>query len=233
MIPKLFISLDELSSKEDETWKAAEALAQSGLPFGFKVSLDYLLSAGISTVAKRIHGLGRELFADLKMWNGTRTMTAVLQTLERLSVEVVTVHAVGDSELKKALDALGPRNIKVLATTILSNYDDTYCRRNFCRNRAEAVLHFAETAHKAGANGVVISGAYLSYVKHIPLLLCVPGLRFRVSVWDGHHSGETTPEAAKLAGADIVVCGSPIMTTADPVATTRKFLLALGTKLEA
>jgi len=89
MKPFLFVALDDLDKKENQTLGIAGKFSGIEANFGFKVNLDYLLNPekGLRTTLAPIQQLGRPVFTDLKMWNGTRTMASVIENLVALGVD--------------------------------------------------------------------------------------------------------------------------------------------------
>lgn len=231
--PMLFVALDGMGLDEAKTRKTlqiAHELHRTGLPFGFKVNLDYVLEYGVEFAVNEFSLLeGRELFVDLKMWNGKRTMAAVLRKLSDLEVTYVTVHALADTELAKAIAESGKLSPKVAATTVLTHYSEEYCQEHFGRSRRNAVVHFANIAvRRNGCQAIVLPGQYLDDVRHLDVEKIVPGLREEGSFHDGRHEVEVTPTFAKEHHADVLVCGSPIMANKDPAAALRRILSAIA-----
>lgn len=232
MSPKLFVALDGLGLDAGRTRKVLDIvhrLHSTRLPFGFKVNLDYVLEHGVEFAVNELSLLqDREVFVDLKMWNGERTMTEVLRKLADLEVTYVTVHALADTQLLKAIAKLGKSDLKVAATTVLTHYNEAYCQEHFGRSRRDAVVHFANVAVRNGCHAIVLPGEYLDDVRNLKVDKIVPGVREAGAVHDGRHDVEVTPADAKARGASVIVCGSPIMKDADPVAVLRRILTAIA-----
>jgi len=98
---------------------------------------------------------------------------------------------------------------------------------NFGAEVEVVVRRLAEEGVAAGANGVIVPGAYLPSLKDLDTKFMIPGIR---PSWfaDDRHEKETKPE--DVAGHDDVdvVCGVPIMEADDPVEALRQMLTALG-----
>lgn len=229
MKPFLFVALDGLTKNEEATLSTARRLSDIDGDFGFKVNLDYLLWCGMSEAVHHIKQFGRPIFTDLKMWNGSRTMIDVVEGLIRLNVDFLNIYALADNLLLKTLEAVQIlkavriANTKVLALTVLTHFNEDYCQRHFCRSLKETVRHFAEVAVGAGCHGIILPGTALDVVKDMSVIKVVPGVR---PEWykDTRHEEEVEPRVAVEGGADILVCGSPIMKAENPAAALKKVL---------
>ncbi len=218
-------ALDGLAGKEEKTLKIAEQLSKVEGNFGFKLNLDYLLNPekGLKALLAPIQQFGRPVFVDLKMWNGTRTMASVIENLVTLGVDYLNVYALADELLPKAIQITEGTKTKVLGLTVLTHFNEAYCRKHFRRSLSETVRHFAEVAVGVGCHGIILPGTTLESVADIDTIKVVPGIR---PVWykDTRHEEEIGPRVAAEKGANVLVCGSPIMKSEDPVSALQKVL---------
>jgi orotidine-5'-phosphate decarboxylase len=223
MKPLLFIALDGLSTEEEKTLEIAERLSKIKGNLGFKLNLDYLLKEGTSSAIKKIQRFGRPIFADIKMFNGTRTMIDVIRDLIELEVDYLDVYALADDLLPEAIAIADGKKTKVLGLTILTHFDEAYCQKHFKRSLRETVRHFSEVAVEAGCDGVILPGPTLEIVSDFNIVKLVPGVR---PEWykDTRHKEETKEDDAIAAGADIIVVGGPIMKSDNPTESTNKIL---------
>ncbi len=221
--PFLFVALDGLSEKEEETLKIVERLCSVDGPFGFKINLDYLLLKGIGPALQAIQGFGRPVFTDLKMWNGKRTMKAIIAELVMKEVDYFNVYALADSELIGLAELMTNSKTKALAVTVLTHYTDDYCRLNFGKSLSETVRYLSFVAFARGCHGLILPGTVLDSVRDLQAIKAVPGVR---PSWfkDTRHGQEVEPRVAVDRGAGILVCGSPIMKWLDPVEALQKVL---------
>jgi len=232
MKPFLFVAPDDLSTEEEKTLATLKKLAaQEDWEFGIKLNLDYLLNRtkSLEKTISKIRTLKRPIFADIKMFNGTRTMKSVFQTLVDLEVEYVNVYALADDLLPKAIEITEGTKTKVLGLTVLTHFDDDYCQRHFKRSLEETVRHFSEVAIEAGCHGIILPGTTLSVVSDIDTIKVVPGVRPN---WykDDRHKEEVTPKNAVENGANILVAGSPVMKSATPILSLEKILREMTNK---
>jgi orotidine-5'-phosphate decarboxylase len=218
----LFIALDGLTTEPMTTIGMAEKLVSVDRPFGFKVNLDFFLFNGIPETIRILEHLGRPIFADLKMWNGTRTMVDVVAELA-LHVDYLNVHALADSQVTKAIAVAEAKAARVLGVTVLTHYDEEYCQKHFKRTLAATVHHLAITATGSGCHGIILPGTVLQFVNDIRTIKVVPGIR---PTWfaDKRHAQPVTPAQALKDGADVLVCGSPITKSDDPVGSLKRVL---------
>lgn len=224
--PFLFVALDDLDKKEKETLETAEQLSGVEGPFGFKVNLDYLLKyglVGLNTYARKIREFGRPVFADLKMWNGTRTMRSVIEMLVEYEVDYLNVYALADELLPGAIKASEGSKTKVLGLTVLTHFSEAYCRKWFQRSLQETVRLAAEVALERGCHGIILPGTALDIVQDLATIKVVPGVRPK---WyqDTRHEEEVEPRVAVEQGADSLVCGSPIMKSSDKIKALKQVL---------
>ena len=179
--PLLLVALDGLAVNEEETFNIADRFLMhvKGEDFGFKVNLDYVLhpEKGLRETIGNITNWGRPSFVDLKMWNGSRTMMSVLETLAEMGVNYTNVYALADDLLKRAVRVVAGSNTKVLGLTVLTHYDEAYCQKHFRRSLRDTVRHFAEVALEAGCHGIILPGTTLDVVRDLKTTKLVPGVR--------------------------------------------------------
>ena len=223
MKPYLFVALDNLAKNEKETLEIAEQLTNSAEGFGFKLNLDYLLKQGLEVAVNRIKQFNRQVFADIKMWNGTRTMAAIIEDLTSLGVDYLNVYALADNLLPAAIKTTRGTKTKVLAVTVLTHFDSSYCQKHFRRSLKETIRYLAEDSVETGCHGIILPGTALSAVRDINTIKVVPGIR---PTWykDTRHEEKVEPRVAMENGANILVCGSPIMKSHYPAGALKLVL---------
>lgn len=229
--PFLFVALDDLTKEERKTLEIAERLSQEKGPFGFKVNLDYLLYrglGGLTAAVREVQQFDRPVFADLKMWNGTRTMRTIIEMLVALGVNYFNVYALADNLLPGAIQATEGSNTKALGVTVLTHFDEVYCQKWFRRSLRETVRLTAEVALERGCHGIVLPGTALDVVQDLNTDKVVPGVRPKEYPKDARHAQEVTPQEAVQGGANILVCGGPIMKDSYPEVALRRRLIEMG-----
>lgn len=228
MATQLFLALDNLKEGSIQTLVDTSDLLESEESFGIKFNLDAALNPymPLSHVVKNLKCFGRLLFADLKMWNGSRTMESVVKTFVDLGVDFINVWASADEQLEKAVKATEGSKTKVLGLTILSHYGDVHCQKWYKRTTREAIIDFSRYAVEAGCHGIILPGTMLDVVKDLQTTKMATGMR---TDWykDNRHKQEATPAEIAIGGADYAVCGSPILkqpTKEKRIAALRKIL---------
>lgn len=220
---ELFVALDGLRENQRKALAIAASLQEVQVPFGFKINLDYLLHKGLGPAVRIVQQFERPVFADLKMFNGGRTMAWVAEELVQLGVEYFNLYALADKLIAKAIKATEGTRTKVLGVTVLTHFDDDYCWKHFRRSLPETVGRLAEAAVDAGCHGIILPGTTLGVVADLDIIKAVPGVR---PAWykDNRHEQEVEPRVAKESGANILVCGSPIMAADDAVVALKAVL---------
>ena len=222
--PLLFVALDDLGDREQETLKAVRELDQMHGNFGYKINLDCLMAGGVRTTIRKLPA--RPIFADTKTWNGKRTMTDIAKMLVEASVDYFNVWVQADDQLAGAVKATEGSKTKILGVTVLTHYGDDWCKMYFQRSLEDTVVFLTQRAKDLGLHGVVLPGTCLPAVKDSDRIKTVPGIRME-DFKDDRHKQEVTPEFAAQNGADIVVCGSPIMKVSDKAHALRQVLSRL------
>jgi orotidine-5'-phosphate decarboxylase len=221
---RIIIALDMPGAEEAERFLSR----WNGLPKPFiKVGYQLFFAVGPHWVAKRKEE-GYSVFLDLKLHDIPNTVAHGVESLARLGVDFLTLHASGGREMiaaarerTEAAASAGQRT-KLLAVTHLTSTDEWMYREELgmTGSLAEGVLRLARLAYEAGADGVVCSGLETARVKRAtsPSFFAVtPGIRP-----DGAATGDqkrvVTPADAIRVGADYLVIGRPITKAEDPVA---------------
>jgi orotidine-5'-phosphate decarboxylase len=223
--PFLFVALDDLGNKEWETLEVVRELDQVPGNFGYKINLDCLMAGGVSATIRKLL-VSRPIFADTKTWNGKRTMADLAKMLVDASVDYFNVWVQADDQLAGAVKATEGSKTKILGVTVLTHYSDDWCRMYFRRSLEETVVFLTQRAKDLGLHGVVLPGTCLPAVMDSDRIKTVPGIRME-DFKDDRHKQEVTPEFATQNGADIVVCGSPIMKVSDKASALRQVLARL------
>jgi len=224
--PLLFVALDDLLGKKRETVEAVRDMETEQGNFGYKINLDCLMCHGTHMAIHGQTSTTRPIFADTKTWNGKRTMTDIAKMLVDAGVDYFNVWVQADDQLAGAVKATEGSKTKILGVTVLTHYGDDWCRMYFRRSLEETVVFLTQRAKDLGLHGIVLPGTCLPAVKDSDRIKTVPGIRME-DFKDDRHKQEVTPEFATQNGADIVVCGSPIMKVSDKASALRQVLSRL------
>lgn len=226
----LWVALDGLDDESKRAGELETARRLSSVPgaFGVKINEDFILDVGWERALPIIKECcpGRQIFADLKMLKGQRTMCSAVRKAAGHGASLVNVYALADTELPPVVKYARECDITLAALTVLSHYDDDYCQKHFGRSMSEAVKHFARVALDVGISHIILPGKYLDDVKGLGLKTIATGIR-PAEYRDDRHRSEVQPE--EIAGrANAAVVGSPIMKATNPEAALREMLVSLG-----
>ncbi len=222
----LYVAADNLSGDEEKTLDILQILCGTGLHFGIKINLDYILRHGYERAFRLIKYYKRPIFVDLKMCNGTRTMVDIAKALVWYEVDFFNVYALADSLLPKVIEATRSSKTKVLGVTVLSHFDDDYCWKHFKRSFVDLVHHLTQTTIDVGCDGSILPGTALDAVAALDIPKWATGVRDSAYA-DDRHKQKIEPAVAKEKKAEVIICGSPIMYAADPVGALRRIHTAI------
>ena len=211
---RLIVALD-LPSVE-----AAEAMIGKlgGAVTFYKIGYQLAYAGGLPLVQK-LAGAGKKVFLDLKMHDIGNTIARGVENVARMGATFLTVHAYPQT-MKAAVEARGP-NLKILAVTVLTSYDDGDLHAAGYRlNVSDLVEARAQQAQVLGVDGIVCSAeeaAHLHKIVGHQMHLVTPGIR-PAGAATGDQKRIMTPGRAISAGADYLVVGRPVTKASDPKA---------------
>jgi orotidine-5'-phosphate decarboxylase len=212
---RLIVALDVPSTGE------AEAIIDKlGDAVGFyKVGYQLAFERGLLLAAALVSA-GKRVFLDVKLHDIGNTVARGVETVARLGVTFLTVHAYPQT-MRAAVEARTGSNLKILAVTVLTSYDDAdLAEAGYSVSVEHLVAERAAQAHDMGVDGIVCSAeeaAPLRLIVGADMLLVTPGIR-PAGAATGDQKRIMTPSRAIAAGADYLVVGRPIIEAADPKA---------------
>jgi orotidine-5'-phosphate decarboxylase len=212
--PFLFVGLDQGNYIQDYLF--ARELNHVKRDFGIKLNLDFFVESSLSGNAiplQRTFDLGRPIFADLKMWNGKRTMNSVADGLIQKGVDYINVYShAGEDFIKSLVERTKGTKTKILGLTVLSHYTDKDCMRLYGYYLKDAVKNLSNIAYSSGCHGIIVPGTSLDAVKNLPLEKLVPGVRpgWYGKTGENYQRQEVSIREAVEGGATLLVCSSPI-----------------------
>jgi orotidine-5'-phosphate decarboxylase len=200
---------------------AAEALvARLGESVTFyKIGYQLAFAGGLD-FARVLSGAGKQVFVDLKLHDIGNTVAKGVESVAKLGATFLTVHAYPQT-MHAAVDARAGSNLRILAVTVLTSYDDAdLAAAGYDFTVPELVAERAAQAHDVGVDGLVCSGAEASLLRPVvgkSMVLVTPGIR-PAGADAGDQKRVMTPAEAIAAGADYLVIGRPILAAPDPKA---------------
>ena len=176
--------------------------------------------AGGFPLVRKLADAGKKVFLDLKLHDIGNTVAKGVESVAGLGATFLTVHAYPQT-MKAAVEARAGSNLKILAVTVLTSYDDADLQAAGYRlGVSDLVKIRAEQAKAIGIDGLVCSAeeaANLRTIAGSQMSLVTPGIRPAGSA-AGDQKRIMTPSRAIAAGADYLVVGRPVMEAADPKA---------------
>jgi len=185
----------------------------------YKIGYQLGYAGGFSLV-RELTDAGKKVFLDLKLHDIGNTVAKGVESVAGLGATFLTVHAYPQT-MKAAVEARAGSNLKILAVTVLTSYDDADLQAAGYRlGVSDLVKARAEQAKAIGIDGLVCSAeeaANLRTIAGSQMSLVTPGIRPAGSA-AGDQKRIMTPSRAIAAGADYLVVGRPVMEAADPKA---------------
>lgn len=198
-----------------------------------KIGMEFFYAHGLSGYA-RVAETGLPVFLDLKLHDIPNTVASAMTALVKIEPRpaIVNLHATGGFDMMKAAAEAVAGRSKLIAVTILTSLsDDDIWAAGFetAKDTEAHVRALAALARSAGLDGVVCSPHDLVGIRHDlgrDFLTVVPGIR-PADAATQDQKRVATPEAARAAGADILVIGRAITGAADPARAARDIVANL------
>lgn len=227
---RLILALDVPSSADAE-----RLLDQVSDQIGFvKIGLELYTAAGPEMV-RRVIDRGKRVFLDLKFLDIEETVRRATARVATMGVELLTVHA-NRKALGAAVQGRGSSKLKLLAVTVLTNFDSQDLRdMGIQYSVQELVSARALLASEVGCDGVVASGEEAGVLRPKVgprFMIVTPGVRPAGKGVDD-HARVTTPTQTIAAGADYLVIGRPIRDAADPAVAAAAILSEMQAAFDA
>ncbi len=182
----------------------------------YKIGYQLAFAGGLPFAA----ALAREkrVFLDMKLHDIANTVAKGVESVARMGVTFLTVHAFPQT-LRAAAEAKKGSDLRLLAVTVLTSYDDAdLAEAGYSVSVDHLVAERAVQARDIGIDGLVCSAeeaAPLRLIVGAEMTLVTPGIR-PAGAASGDQKRIMTPANAIAAGADYLVVGRPIVEAADP-----------------
>jgi len=185
----------------------------------YKIGYQLAYAGGLSLV-RQLTENGKKVFVDLKLHDIGNTVARGVESLSALGATFLTVHAYPQT-MKAAVEARAGSDLKILAVTVLTSYDDADLQAAGYRlSVSDLVEARARQAQALGVDGLVCSPEEAAALRQIvgrSMSLVTPGIR-PAGTASGDQKRIMTPARAIAAGADYLVVGRPVVEAADPEA---------------
>ena len=216
--PKIIVALD--SSGFKQALKLANQLDPQACRL--KVGKELFTAAGPSVV-RELHGLGFEIFLDLKFHDIPNTTAKACAVAAELGVWMVNVHASGGRVMMERcveeLNDFGADRPRLVGVTVLTSLNEVELKEvGVSRSPNEQVLLLAQLAQSSGLDGVVCSAREAQQLRqHLDdsFLLVTPGIRPKTSDTNDQKR-IATPSEALESGVNYLVIGRPITQAENP-----------------
>jgi len=222
---RLILALDVSSVSEAETVIGKLGDSVSFYKIGYQLGF-----AGGLALAHKLADAGKQVFIDFKLHDIGNTVAKGVESIARLGATFLTVHAYPQT-MHAAVDARAGTNLRILAVTVLTSYDDAdIAAAGYDFTVSELVAERAAQARDIGVDGLVCSAAEAKNLRGIVgprMVLVTPGIRPAGAGRDDQKR-IMTPSAAIAAGADYLVVGRPILEAKNPKTAAEKIVAEIA-----
>jgi orotidine-5'-phosphate decarboxylase len=210
---RLIVALDLPSVKAAE-----DMVARLGASVSFyKVGYQLAFAGGLPFAAGLI-AAGKQVFLDLKLHDIGNTVTKGVESVAQMGATFLTVHGYPQT-MKAAVEGKRGSNLRILAVTVLTSYDDAdLADAGYAKGVAALAAQRANQARNIGIDGLVCSAEEATNLRKIAgpdMVLVTPGIRPMGSA-TGDQKRVMGPARAIRSGADYLVVGRPVTEAADP-----------------
>lgn len=225
---RLIVALDVPTLAEAE--KVVRTL--EGTVSWFKVGYQLAFAGGLD-FARELAGGGTRIFLDMKLLDIDSTVAKGVESIARMGVSMLTVHAYPKA-MRAAVAAARGSDLCLLGVTVLTSMDDRDLTDAGYEHAPHAlVLRRSEQALNAGMGGIVCSASEAAAVKGViggDMALVTPGIRNAGGV-TGDQKRVVTPAEAIKAGATHLVVGRPVIDAPDRKAAAISILAEMDAAL--
>jgi orotidine-5'-phosphate decarboxylase len=198
----------------------------------YKIGYQLGYAGGLPMIG-RLAAAGKKVFADFKLHDIGNTVARGVESMARSGATFLTVHAYPQT-MKAAVEGRAGSNLKILAVTVLTSYDDGDLHAAGYRlGVTDLVEARAQQAQVLGIDGIVCSPEEAASLRKIvghQMHLVTPGIRPAGSATDDQKR-IMTPARAIAAGADYLVVGRPITGATDPKAAAEAVVVEIAQAL--
>jgi orotidine-5'-phosphate decarboxylase len=191
-----------------------------------KVGMELYYASGNGLV-ERLKARGFDIFLDLKLHDIPNTVAGAVRSVAGLGAGLLTIHAGGGKAMMTAAVGAAPKDLKLLAVTVLTSMDSNELRGvGVNESPAAQVLRLGRLAVESGIRGLVCSAEEVSALRKelsSEVMLVTPGIRSAEDAV-GDQKRVATPESAIAMGSSMLVVGRPITQANDPAAAARRIL---------
>jgi orotidine-5'-phosphate decarboxylase len=211
---KLIIGLDVPSVEEARS--VVDRIGDAGTFYKIGYQLAY---AGGFEFARELIGQGKKVFLDLKLHDIGNTVEEGVRSVARLGATFLTVHAYPQT-MRAAVAGKAGTDLKILAVTVLTSYDDNdLVEAGYAPvTAAELVARRAAQARDFNVDGIICAATEAERVRSIVgpgRLIVTPGIR-PAGADAGDQKRIVTPAEGIRLGANHLVVARPIVKAADP-----------------
>ncbi len=168
----------------------------------------------------------KKVFLDLKLHDIPNTVRLAVKAAKEREIFMLTLHALGGSEMIKEAKKEADDLPKLIAVTILTSLSERDIKSVGIKEKIEdLVKKLAKMAINSGAYGVVCSPQEAKAIRDIlgsDKIIITPGVRLDENAQD--QKRVATPKQAFESGADFIVVGRPIYQAPDPVGKVLQIL---------
>lgn len=221
MTERLIVGLDLPTVAEAE--KAVRAL--DGVATFYKIGYRLAFAGGLE-LARDLVADGKRVFLDLKLLDIDNTVAEGVESIVRMGVTMLTLHAYPKA-MRAAVAAAKGSDLCLLGVTVLTSMDgQDLVEAGYEHDPQALVLRRAEQALAAGMGGIVCAATEARAVRGVVgsgLAVVTPGIR-PAGADHGDQKRVMTPADALRAGASHLVVARPIIAAPDRRAAAQAIL---------
>ena len=212
MRDRLIVGLDVPSVADAE--QVVEALGDT---VGFYKIGYQLAYAGGFELARDLVKSGKKVFLDLKLLDIDNSVAKGVESVVRLGVNMLTIHAYPKA-MRAAVEAASGTGLCLLGVTVLTSMDDADLAEAGYAAGAEALTaRRAGQARDAGMGGIVCAAPEAARLRAIvgpQMAVVTPGIR-PAGADAGDQKRIATPADALRSGASHLVVARPVVAASD------------------
>ncbi len=221
MRDRLIVGLDVPSIAEAE--QVIETLGETAGFYKIGYQLAY---AGGFELARDLVEDGKKVFLDLKLLDIDNTVAKGVESVARLGVNMLTIHAYPKA-MRAAVAAASGSGLCLLGVTVLTSMDDSdLAEAGYAEAAATLTARRAGQAREAGMGGIVCAAPEAARLRAIvgpQMAVVTPGIR-PTGADAGDQKRIATPADALRAGASHLVVARPVVAAADHKAAAAAIL---------